>query len=150
MKPGSLLLQHGAQPAPAEVLQWCLVYRDGRQVPQFEPDGRQRSFGNQSPDDVRAVWLAYCPEPGIVAPVGMLEVPAGARVELFYTMDREVELGSGKDVREPHRTLLAGWRMHDGTRRECWLRMQPDGVLHIGVDPKRPWPEDAREPGATA
>lgn len=140
-------------PEGREWLQWGALYRtDERQVPgnglvvwQYDEHGAQRKFSAVDKAGLVAVLLAVATENRkMVRVIGMLKVPAGAEVTVLYRQDQNLTLGA-RDLRvvgqtAGERVLIAGWRIHDGSRRECWLQVDRAGVVTALDDSGRPWP----------
>lgn len=130
--------------AAQEQLQWCVQYRSGQQVEQYDAQGDCTGFGTLNPAGIESVMIARSHGGGQLVMIGLLQVPEGAEVEIFYRT--EVDMGAnGQKVNL--RVMLAGWRMHDGSKREAWLSVHPAGVVCSVPDPQRPWPQDdVRQP----
>lgn len=141
---------------PPELIRWLLVYNDGRQVLQYPQLGGCLRYGDQDPKGINSVHvMRYRGEGQVPVLLCILGVPEGAEVEIYYRTSMDLTMAE-KPGHQPaaQRTMLVGWRMHDGSRRESWMHVQPDGVVISIPDPERPWPDeeagDVREPGATA
>jgi len=139
----------GLHPMPPERerLQWLAQMRDGRVVHQYGPDGVQARFSELPKGEVATVWLQAslpledAPVQYVTVLAAVLHVPEGAVAQLLYRAALDVTM-AGDVITEQKpgpRQLLAGWRFHDGSRRECWVLVEPDASAHVGLDPQRPW-----------
>lgn len=135
-------------PPVRERLQWIAQLRSGRVVHQYGDDGKQARFADLPAGEVATVWLqAEMPMAGGAVPfvtilAAILHVPEGAEAQLLYRGSVDVTMSGDGAVTQQGgpRQLLAGWRIHDGSRRECWVLVEPDATAHVGLDPQRPWP----------
>lgn len=130
-----------------ESLRWVAQLRDGTVIHQYDALGAQAKFALLPPGQVAVIWLhALLPIEGAAVQfvdvlAAILHVPPGAQPELIYRGGLDLKMSGGviTGQQAAPRQLLCGWRFHDGSRRECWVLVQPDGTAHVGLDPQRPW-----------
>ena len=120
-------------------MQWVLAYRGAEGV-RRQADGLR--FSECDPNGIDAVGVQVngsC--------VAQMIVPDGGVVEMYWEHTGDIVAGAALDggLTEALPRLKFGWRIHDGSRREAWLRVGDDGLVE-SIDPNRAWPEDEGKP----
>lgn len=115
-------------------MRWILLYGDNTM--RYQSDGLR--FHECSPIGICAVGVEV--SNGCVV---KMAVPDGAVVEMYYEHVADLVMGANETdaMREGLERLKFGWRMHDGSKREAWMRVGDDGLVE-SIDPNRTWPNE--------